>query len=224
MGEIIQGNKIDKKVTAKKKIKKIFLIFVLLIVSFISGFFSCYFGWGKAYNEQDDPDDYNVTIISRQVEKALENCSSLVAARHHYQAVEIYESQKEFIGIKVPFTKNKVVYVYSGVVGASIDLSEVDYEVSSLDKTITINLPAVDIEYSDVDEDSFEYPYEDYSVFNKPNMSEYVDLINVLESKKADEMLNNTEFLTTTRNNAKEVLSGFIYATEEAQEYEIIFK
>lgn len=214
------------KVKLKGKIKKIIRALLMIIISFLIGFFTCFFGRPDDSNDVVLPhivtDD--VEIITRHIEKALENSSQLITAVHNYQAVNIYESQKEFIGIKVPFTQNKVVYVYNGVVKAGIDLSAVKFEISTDEKVITIDIPAIEIESSEVDENSFEYPYEDYSVFNKPDMSDYIELVNLLEENKKNEMISNVEFITATRENAKTVISGFISASELVEGYEIKFK
>lgn len=217
----------DKIAVTKGKIKKAAITIALLAVSFLAGFFTCFSGMKNAAENIKDTDSTGIitddtTVIKRQIETALESASQLITAKHTYQAVDIYENSKEFIGIKVPFTDNKVVYIYNGVVKAGIDLAAVEVEV--VEKDIIINLPAVEIESSEVDENSFEYPYEDYSIFNKPDMADYVDLIAVLEENKRQEMLNNTEFITETRDNAKTVIEGFIRASKVTEGYNIVFK
>ena len=211
----------------KTKIKKMRKVFLIIVIGFILGFITCFMRFKQIENNAKNelkPMTDNVQVITRHIVKALENSSELITAKYTYQAVDIYETSKEFKGVKVPFTKNKVVYVYDGVVKAGIDLSDVTFDVSENEKKIIINLPAVRIDSSEVDEESFEYPYEDYSIWNKPNMKDYVDLINALEEKKKTEMENDSEFLSEARNNAKKVLTGMIKSLDIIAEYEIVYK
>ena len=227
MGEIKTLNMKENVEKLKVKGKKLRKVALIVAIGFVLGFVTCFVRFKQIEDMPVDESKIvtdNVQVITRHIEKALENASDLITAKYTYQAVDIYETSKEFKGIKVPFTKNKVVYVYDGVVKAGIDLSKVVFDVNENEKKIIIDLPAVKIDSSEVDENSFEYPYENYSAFNKPNMKDYVDLINMLEENKRVELENNVDFLTEARNNAKKVLTGMIKSLELAEEYEIVFK
>ncbi|MBR5805760.1 MAG: DUF4230 domain-containing protein [Oscillospiraceae bacterium] len=163
--------------------------------------------------------------VTKQVEKALQNSSELTTIKHRYDAVGIFSDVKKiFKKIPLKFTETKIVYVYSGEVTAGIDLSEMKIDVVSEleNKKIIITLPDVKVFDSDVEADSFEFPYVDISVLNPKDMKDYIKIVGDLEKEKKLQMEKDKDFMKSAEENCKQVIEGFFSAA--GIEYEIEFK
>ncbi len=163
--------------------------------------------------------------VTKQVEKALQNSSELTTVKHRYDAVGIFSDVKKiFKKIPLKFTETKIVYVYSGEVTAGIDLSDLKIDVVSTgdNKKIIITLPDVKVLDSDVEADSFEFPYVDVSVLNPKDMKDYIKIVDDLEKEKRIQMESDKEFIKSAEDNCKRVIEGFFKAA--GVEYSIEFR
>ncbi len=153
--------------------------------------------------------------VTKQVEKALQNSSELTTVTHRYDAVGIFSDVKKlFKKIPLSFTETKIVYVYSGEVTAGIDLSKMTIDVIATkdDKKLIVTLPKVEIFDSDVEADSFEFPYISVSVLNPKDITDYVKMIDNLEKDKKAQMESDEVFINSAKNNSKRVIEGFFEA------------
>lgn len=167
-------------------------------------------------------DNYTLTISN--VEETLKPASDLISTKYYYTDANTYENYKELFGKRVPFTTDKIVFVYDGVINVGIDLSEVNYEINNENKVIVIELPEIKVLSNEIDEESFEFPYVSESVFNKTQMSDYTELIGKLKAEKEEELLENTRFMDGAMKNTQDVLEQFLTVAETTKEYVVIFK
>lgn len=166
----------------------------------------------------------NYTLSIGTVEEVLSPASDLITAKYYYTDADTYENYKELFGKKVPFTTDKVVFTYDGVISIGIELADVEYQIDNENQKITIKLPELTVKANEINEDSFEFPYISDSIFNATEMVDYVDLIGTLEKEKEKDLLVNTEFMEGALENTKTVLESFLTANDATKNYEVVFE
>ncbi len=215
----------------KKTIRNILALFFAAIIGFGAGFMTCNIKpWEKVELEPiitsaDDTiveDNYMLTIST--IEKVIKPASDLITSKYNYKDADTYENYKQLFGKKVPLTTDKVVFTYKGTVSVGIDLSEVKYDIDDENKIIRIELPEIKIKSNEIDDSSFEYPFESDSVFNSTGMSDFTELLATLKEKKEEEVKNDTEFMDTARKNTKDVLQEFLTLSNDTKDYEVTFE
>ncbi len=213
----------------KKMAGRITALVLAVIIGFGAGFFTCITKpWEKVrpiITTADDTivkDNYMLTIST--VEKIIKPASDLITSKYNYKDADTYENYKQLFGQKVPFTTDKVVFTYKGTVSVGIDLSEVKYDIENKNKTISIELPEIKVKSNEIDDSSFEYPFESDSIFNTTGMSDFTELLATLKEKKAEEVKRDKEFLDTARQSTKKVLQDFLTASDVTKDYTVIFK
>lgn len=168
--------------------------------------------------------DEKYVLETETVEELLQPAGDLVAQRYYYKDVDTFENYKEFLGKKVPLTTDKSIFSYKGVISAGIVLSKVTVEVDNLKKTITLTLPPVLILSNEIESEGFTVYELKNSVFTETKLEDYADLMGQLKSKKAEQLMNDEEFINTTREEAKKVIVSFLKAADSTGEYEVIFR
>lgn len=226
-------NKVES-LGAGKKVRKVWNKFLFQIVIFVIGFvlgISIFIIKPRERKDNDTinpdktiilPEDYELTV--ENVKEVLAPASDLITTKYFYTDVGVDENSKMIGKLKLPFTTDKVVFIYSGIIYIGIDIEEVAYEIDNENKQITIILPECSIKANTVDESSIECPYMEDSVFNSTTMDYYMNLIGELKEQKAEEVMNNTEFMKQARINTEQTLREFLTLANSTKEYEIIFR
>lgn len=204
-----------KEQLAKKTVGAIIGCVVLAVVVF-----GLYFGVTH-HSHKDD-----LTVI--QIIESLEPASDLVSTKYYYTDADIYEDHKEAFGVAIPFTKDKAVFTYEGVINVGIDLSAVKYEVDNggkkEEKVITITLPEFKIISNEIDANSFKFPYFSNSIFNQNEIPGFTKLIAELKDTKAQELIAKPQFMDTVRINTENVMRKFLAASDATKDYQVVFK
>lgn len=213
----------------KKIVNRILALVFVAIIGFGAGFYTCITKpWEKIERiiTMADitivEDNYMLTIST--VEKIIKPASDLITSKYIYKDADTYENYKQLFGEKVPFTTDTVVFTYKGTVSVGIDLSEVKYVIDNEKETISIKLPEIRIKSNEIDDSSFEYPFEANSIFNTTGMSDYTELLATLKEKKEEEVKSDTEFMDTARQNTENVLKEFLTASDVTKDYTVIFE
>ena len=214
---------------AKKIVNRILVLVLAASIGFGAGFVTFITKpWEKVEpvittaDETIVKDNYMLTIST--VEKIIKPASDLITSKYNYKDADTYENYKQLFGKKIPFTTDKVVFTYKGTVSAGIDLSEVKYDIDNKKKTISIALPEIGIKSNEIDNSSFEYPFESDSVFNTTGMSDFTELLATLKKKKEEKVKSDTEFMDTARQRTENVLEDFLTASDATKEYTVIFE
>lgn len=116
------------------------------------------------------------------------------------------------------------MFTYDGIISVGVDLSDVSCSVENEAKRIVLTLPEPRILSSEIDEDSFAFPYVSDSIFNATGMADYIQLIGMLEKEKAAELLENRDFMQTAQRNTEDVLRSFLMISELTKDYELVFR
>lgn len=166
-------------------------------------------------------DDYTLTIS--MVQDALKPTAALITNQYRYTAADIYDDYKKFFGFNLPFTNTKAVFTFKGTMSIGIDLQELTYQIDNDKKSIEIQLPSIGVLSHDIDLGSFQFPFEEESIFNPKEMSDYVGALDQLKSKQAELVLNDQEYISNALHNTKEVLRIFLSNSELTKDYSVTF-
>ncbi len=164
----------------------------------------------------------DVEII--HIEEILESASELVTMKYHYTDVDMYEENIEAFGYTLPFTTDKIVFTYSGVINAGIDLSEIQYTIDNDNRSITLILPPPTIIAHEIDESSFQSYDVRNSIFTSASLDGYTALFAELKAKAETKLAENQEFYPSVTENAEDVLRGMFSAMEITEDYRILFE
>ena len=207
--------------------KVAFAISALVLCLLVGGFAGA--KWAKrdrktVLDKIADAVDEKVVLDIKTIEEVVKPAGDLVSQRYYYTDVDTFENYKELLGAKIPLTTDKVVFTYKGVISAGIVLSRVEFEVDNEAKKILITLPPVLILSHEIDEDGFSAYEIKNSIFTETKIAEYSALMGSLKNKKAEELMKNEEFMTSTREEAKNVIASFLHAASVSSDYAIEFK
>lgn len=150
--------------------------------------------------------------------------AELVSYKYFYTDADVYEkSAYVFKKIKVPFSTDKTVFTYSGVISVGVNLDDTEIEVDNDKKTIQITLDEPYIMSNQIDNDTFQAYDVKNSIFTSVNISEFVALKDALEKNQEEKLMKNDEFWKQTKKSATNTISGLINASKEAEDYTISY-
>ena len=157
----------------------------------------------------------NVEISAIVLQNKISAMSELAVVTYTYTELGQYESSKEFYGVKMPFTTNRFLLTYDGVIKAGIDMTEVKVDVDQSVKTVTVTLPQAEILSHEIDEDSVKIYDEKTSIFNAFTIEDYTsfyaDQKKTVEKKARDKGLL-TEAQTQAENAVRQLLDPVLTA------------
>ena len=157
----------------------------------------------------------NVEISAIVLQNKISAMSELAVVTYTYTELGQYESSKEFYGVKMPFTTNRFLLTYDGVIKAGIDMTEVKVDVDQGVKTVTVTLPQAEILSHQIDEDSVKIYDEKTSIFNAFTIEDYTsfyaDQKKTVEKKARDKGLL-TEAQTQAENAVRQLLDPVLTA------------
>lgn len=212
----------------KKFLKRILTLVFIVVVAFGLGVYTGIIKPWEDINQSTTTDETesenSYTLDITTIEKIIEPASDLLTSKYRYKDADTYENFKTLFGKKIPFTTDMTVFTYEGTVGVGIDLLEVEYEIDNENQIITIFIPELNILTNEIDPDSFEYPFKSDSVFNTTDMSDFTELMSKLKEEKVKIVLNDKEFMDSARQNAENVLKGFLTASDDTKDFIVNFK
>ena len=157
----------------------------------------------------------NVEISAIVLQNKISAMSELAVVTYTYTELGQYESSKEFYGVKMPFTTNRFLLTYDGVIKAGIDMTEVKVDVDQGVKTVTVTLPQAEILSHEIDEDSVKIYDEKTSIFNAFTIEDYTsfyaDQKKTVEKKARDKGLMS-EAQTQAENAVRQLLDPVLTA------------
>lgn len=164
------------------------------------------------------------SVNSIKLEEIIKPASELTTSKYYYTDSSIFDNHKELMGVTLPFTTDKVVFTYSGVISAGIDMDKVVYTIDEDNKMIIIKLPNPRIMSHETDEDGFKYYDVSNSVFTETSLSDYTNLISSLKKEKESEIMLNEEFFTSVKENAKTIIREMLESSGVTDSYTVIFE
>lgn len=163
-------------------------------------------------------------ITSITLEEILKPASEVVSMKYCYTDADFYEQSKQAFGIKVPFTTDKVVFTYTGIISAGIEMSEIEYDVNSVSKVIKVTLPEPKILSHQMNEKDFKFFDVKNSVFTETNLEDYASLMDTLKESKETKLKEDETFMKAVTENAQTVINDFFSISELTKGYTIEFE
>lgn len=177
-------------------------------------------GWylnRRSYEKQHGIQELSVTTVK----EILTPAADLITTKYHYTDSDMYSRTGQLLFIK--YTKNKVVFTYSGVVHAGITLSDMKCEVREATRTISITLPEPKILSHELDESSFTFYEIKNSVFSKFTMENYTNLVAEMKQKTEDKLYADEDFFKEVTNNARNVIRNLLQNASGSKDYTVEF-
>lgn len=160
----------------------------------------------------------------RELENMIESVSELVTEKYHYTDIGKDEKEATKLGsLPVPGTAELTLVVYSGIISAGIDVSEIECGIDDENKIITIVLPEPKIIAHEIDESSIESYDIKTSAFSKKSYADYAEKISEFKSLKEKELTADSTFFETVKENSKNALTTLLSASTMTKDYKIIF-
>lgn len=147
-----------------KKVKRIFIIILLIGLALFAAFF---------YGKRQMRSEMEPEITSSLIYNKLVSAKELTTLKYHYTNMGHFENQNTFYGYKVPFTSKEFIVSYEGIINAGIDLNKMKVDVG--DKSIEVRIPAAEILSHEIYEDSLKVYDERESIFNRIDIEDYND-------------------------------------------------
>lgn len=211
-------------------------VIIFIIIAAISGLFSektkpeqaAHHGEG-VLEELDHYDDTiivdkEITIDTSVIEEMLKPCAELVTYKYFYTDAGVFEKNQKLFNTDVvlPFTTDKTIYKYSGVISTGVDLEELSCEADNIEKTITITLPEPKILSHEIDTDSFEYQNVEDSIFTVSDLGDYQAFQDELKKYIEEKLNNDADYWKQCRTNTEKTIKELIAISDIADEYTII--
>ena len=174
----------------------------------------------------------DITGFSRKNEAAvarmrLQEIGELATQAAYYTGVDTIDDNRviQLIGkeMTVPFTNTKIIYSYDGLIKAGMDFSGIDFSVDEGKKTIRVILPEARILSNEIDNNSLRVYDEKHSAFTLIRVNRFGESIGKLKAE-AEKNAIAKGLLTEARRNAETLLSGFLAAGFDMNEYRIEFQ
>ncbi len=144
----------------------------------------------------------NVEISAIVLQNKISAMSELAVVTYTYTELGQYESSKEFYGVKMPFTTNKFLLTFDGIIKAGIDMTEVKVDVDQDAKVVTVKLPGAEILSHEIDEDSVKIYDEKTSIFNPFTVEDYTSFY-ADQKKTVEEKAREKGLLTEAQTQAE---------------------
>lgn len=163
------------------------------------------------------------TVTPYTIREVVSPAAELVSYKYFYTDAGVYEKSATVFNHKVPFTTDKTVYTYSGVIRVGVNLNKVDIQVDNDAKTIQITLDEPAIISNQIDNDTFQAYDVKNSIFTSIDISEFVAFKDTLEDNQAEKLKKNSEFWKQANSSTENTISSLIKASGQADDYTISY-
>ena len=160
---------------------------------------------------------------SHTINLRFEDIGELATQVAYFTNVQIISNSRNVFGIEVPFTQNKYIFSYDGVIRAGVDFTKVEYEIDHEAKKVCITLPEARIMGVDADEDSLRVYDETKNIFTPLKLEDIETSRKKMEEEAENQAINNG-IKEAAYENAKILLRTFLLGNESLSNYEIVWK
>ena len=163
------------------------------------------------------------TARSRTVELGFRNIGELSTQAVYYTNVQVIKSSRQLFNIDIPFTGNRYIFSYDGVIKAGVNFEEIEVTVSDVEKTILVRMPPVMITSNQIDHNSLEIYDETKSVFNPLKLGDVNLSIIAMEEESEKTAIENGLF-ENARANAETLIRGMLSSMFDLEAYTVTFE
>lgn len=155
----------------------------------------------------------------------FENIGELATQSVTTTSVRVETKDRKLFNISIPLTESKYIYTYNTNIKAGINFSDVTWSLGDTEDTkhnIYVTVPEVKTLSADLDLDSFKVLHESTSIFTPITLTEHNDALKQLTDEALNDAIANGLY-EKALENAKTLLSSFIYQVYPSDQYDIIF-
>lgn len=156
----------------------------------------------------------------------LEHVGELATQAAYYTGIDSINDgrtvsffNKEF---DVPFTKNHYIYSYNGTLKAGINFEEVECHADLEKKMIVVTMPKAKIISNEIDNNSLKVYIQQENIFTPAKIERFNDSQIKLKNEAETQAMENG-LIQEAEKNAKMLITGFLAASFDLNEYRIIF-
>lgn len=163
-------------------------------------------------------------ISSEIIEDGLRDMGVLITEEYYFTDVISFSSVKKFLktNIELGFTESSYLAGYDGVVAAGIDFSKVRVDKDDENTQITVYVPKAELQYVDIDLDSFVLYSEKSGIGNPLSADDFnaslIELENTAKTKA-----EKRGILERADENAENMISNFIGGLVDTSVYSVRF-
>ena len=155
----------------------------------------------------------------------FENIGELATQSVTTTSVRVETKDRKLFDISIPFTESKYIYTYNTNIKAGINFSDVVWNFGDTEdtkNTIYVQIPEVKALSCELDLDSFKVLHESTSIFTPITLIEHNDAVKQLTDDALSDAISNGLY-DKALENAKTLLSSFIYQVCPSDQYSIVF-
>ena len=167
----------------------------------------------------------NYSTDGKLTQLGFENIGELATQSVTTTSVRVETKDRKLFNISIPLTESKYIYTYNTNIKAGINFSGVKWSFGDTEETkstIYVQLPAVRTLSVQLDLDSFKVLHESTSIFTPITLDEHNDALKQLTDDALNDAISNGLY-DKALDNAKVLLTSFIYQVYPSDQYTIVF-
>lgn len=154
---------------------------------------------GIVFWKQQEKPEFDATTIMGQIEQAQE----LVSTRYHYRDVAEYQKVNQFYGLNLPFTEERSIFVYEGMLIYGIDIASIQVSVDYDNKVVELTLPKEHKIAHEMNENDVKIYNIENSLFNEMKLEDYTYLVAGLKEEKEKAVMEDEAFQKEMREHTE---------------------
>lgn len=171
--------------------------------------------------EKEKKDKAVISVSTDTIQEGLANMGILITQEYYFTQVETYTKEKTFL--KFLTSSSEFVYSYDGAVMAGIDFAKIKAQTDEDRKTITVEMPASEVQSVTIDKDTFKIYSEKDSLWNPLKLEDYnISLVEF--EKEATEKALESGILARSDDQARRLVREFIGSLPNTAAYTVVFK
>ncbi|MBQ3972779.1 MAG: DUF4230 domain-containing protein [Lachnospiraceae bacterium] len=171
--------------------------------------------------EKEKKDRVLISTSSEMIREGLSDLGVLITQEYYFTQVETYTKEKKIFYF-IPTTSG-FVYSYDGSVMAGVDFTKVRVETDEDRQVITVTLPASEIQFVNIDKNTFQIYSEKDSLWNHMGLEDYNISLIEFENTAREKALASG-ILGRSDTQAKNLVTEFIGSLPNTSGYRIEFK
>jgi len=121
--------------------------------------------------EKEKKDKVLISVSTETIREGLANMGVLITQEYYFTQLETYTKEKKIFSF-IP-TSSEFMYSYDGSVLAGVDFAGIEIGINEDTRTITVDIPASEIQAVTIDKDTFKIYSEKDSLWNPLKLEDY---------------------------------------------------
>ncbi len=170
--------------------------------------------------EKEKKDKVLISSTTETIQDGLANMGVLITQEYYFTQMEKYTKEKTFL--KFITSSSEFIYSYDGAVLAGVDFANIKIQTNEDSKTITVTMPASEIQAVTIDKDTFKIYSEKESLWNPVKLEDYNISLAEFEKAAKEKAIANG-ILERSDEQAKILVREFIRSLPNMSGYKIEF-